>query len=64
MFTTRMSPKMSENPLATMNSSPANVTPSRTVVRNELGSSNAEPVFVVRQLPAPNSSGGFAMTST
>ena len=39
MFTTRMSPKMSENPLATMNSSPANVRPSRMVSRNELGSS-------------------------
>ena len=64
MLTTRMSPKMSENPLATMNSSPANVIPSSTVVRNALGSSNAEPVFVVRQLPPPNSSGGLAMTST
>ena len=56
MFTTRMSPKMSEKPLATMKSSPANVRPSSTVVRNVLGSSSAEPVFVVRQFPPPNSS--------
>ena len=55
---------MSENPLATMKSSPANVSPSSTVVRNALGSSSAEPVFVVRQSPPPNSSGGLAMTST
>jgi hypothetical protein len=58
-----MSPKMSENPLATMNRSPAKVRPSRMVSRKELGSSNADPVFVVRQFP-PTSGGGFAITST
>ena len=65
MFTTRMSPKMSEKPLATMNSRPAK----RQAVhapwrRTRAESSIADPVFVVCQLPPPNSSGGFAMTTT
>ena len=53
MLTTRMSPKMSEKPLATMNSSPANVSPSSSVREKRAGSSIAEPKFVVRQFP-PN----------
>ena len=56
MLTTRMSPKISENPLATMNRSPANVSASSRVRRKAPGSSIAEPKFVVRQLP-PNVDG-------
>ena len=51
MFTTRISPKISEKPLATMNRSPANVTASSRISKNEPGSSIAEPNVVVRQLP-------------
>ncbi len=64
MFTTRMSPKMSENPLATMKSSPANVIASSRICVNDAGSSIAEPNVVVRQSPKPNSFGGFEMTRT
>jgi hypothetical protein len=64
MLTTRMSPKMSEKPLATTKSNPANVTASRRTARNEPGSSIADPYVVVRQFPRPTSGGGFAMTRT
>jgi hypothetical protein len=64
MFTTRMSPKMREKPLATTKSSPAKVSASRRTARNEPGSSMADPKVVVRQLPSPTSGGGFAMTRT
>ena len=57
MFTTRMSPKISENPLATMKRSPANVRASSRTRRNEPGSLIAEPKLVVLQFPLPNSSG-------
>ena len=63
MLTTRMSPKMSEKPLATMNSSPANVSASSSVKRNAPGSSNADPKFVVRQL-SPTPVDGSAITTT
>ena len=56
MLTTRMSPKMSEKPLATMNSRPANVSASSRILKNDSGSWTAEPKFVVCQLPLPNSS--------
>ncbi len=62
MFTTRMSPKMSEKPLATMNSHPANVRPFSRVTTKLSQSSIAEPLDVVRQLP-PISGGGSAMTT-
>ena len=64
MFTTRMSPKMSEKPLATMKRRPANVSPSRIVVRNAPKSSNAEPKFVVRQFPPPSGGAGCARKRT
>ena len=65
MLTTRISPKISEKPLATMKSRPANVSPSSTVAMNAPGSSMAEPVLVVRQLPSPNSPcAGLVMTRT
>ena len=51
MLTTRMRPKISEKPLATMKSSPANVTPSSKIRTNEAGSWIADPKFVVLQLP-------------
>jgi hypothetical protein len=51
MFTTRMRPKMSENPLATMKRRPANVTASSRVKTKAPGLSIAEPKLVVRQLP-------------
>ena len=63
MFTTRMSPKMSEKPLATMNSHPAKVRPFSSVMTKSCQSSMAEPLEVVRQLP-PISGGGSAMTTT
>ena len=63
MFTTRISPKMSENPLATIKSHPASVAASSRFARNEPGSSMTEPELVVRQLPVPLSDGGLAMTS-
>ena len=62
MLTTRMSPKMSEKPLATMNSSPANVSPFSSVRAKLCQSSIAEPNVVVRQLP-PMSGDGFASTT-
>ena len=62
MLTTRISPKMSEKPLATMKSSPANVSPFSSVRVKLRQSSKAEPNVVVRQLP-PNSGGGFARTT-
>ena len=46
MLTTRMSPKMSENPLATMNSQPANVRAFRSVTLKLRGSSIAGPKIV------------------
>ena len=61
MLTTRISPKMSENPLATMNSSPANVSPFSNVRVKLRQSSMAEPNVVVRQFP-PISGLGFAST--
>ena len=65
MFTTRIRPKMSEKPLATMKSRPANVTASSRIRRNEPGSSTAEPNVVVRQSPKlPSSGGGFESTRT
>ena len=59
-----MSPKISANPLATMNNAPANVIESRKTLRNEPGSSTAEPNVVVRQLPPPVAGGFCAMRST
>ena len=64
MLTTRISPKMSEKPLATMKSRPANVSPSSTVATKAPGSSNAEPMLVVRQLTSPYSPCGFVITRT
>ena len=61
MLTTRMSPKISENPLATMNSSPANVSPFSSVRTKLRQSSSAEPNVVVRQFP-PRSGVGLAST--
>ena len=46
MLTTRMSPKMSEKPLATMKRSPANVSPFKSVTVKFRGSSIAGPKFV------------------
>ena len=48
MFTTRMSPKMSEKPLATMNRRPANVIPFRSVTKKLRGSWIAGSKFVFR----------------
>jgi hypothetical protein len=42
MFTTRIRPKISEKPLATMKRRPANVTASSRIRRNEPGSSVAD----------------------
>jgi hypothetical protein len=64
MFTTRMSPKMRANPLATMKSAPAKVIESRRTRRNEPGSSTAEPKVVVRQLPPPVAGGCWAIKRT
>ena len=65
MFTTRIRPKISEKPLATMKRSPANVTASSRISMNDPGSSNAEPYVVVRQSPKlPSAGGGFEITST
>jgi hypothetical protein len=50
MFTTRISPKMSAKPLATMKSADAKVSESRTIFRNDDGSWTRSDV-VVRQLP-------------
>ena len=61
MFTTRMRPKISEKPLATMNRSPAAVSPFRRVRVKLCQSSSADPKLVVRQLP-PNSGEGSAST--
>ena len=47
MLTTRMSPKMREKPLATMNRSPANVRALKSVTVKFLGSSIAGPKFVL-----------------
>lgn len=55
MFTVRISPKISANPLATMNSAAANVIESRKIFRKDEGSWTAEPKFVVRQLVCPRS---------
>ena len=63
MLTTRIRPKMSEKPLATMNRSPAKVSESRRMRTNEPGSSVAEPNVVVCQSPIPVSGSGFAMTA-
>ena len=63
MLTTRIRPKISEKPLATMNSSPANVSASSSVNRNAPGLSIAEPKFVVRQLP-PMPVDGSAIATT
>ncbi len=63
MLTTRMRPKISEKPLATMKRSPAAVSPLRSVRVKLCQSSTAEPKLVVRQLP-PNSGGGSAITRT
>ena len=46
MLTTRMSPKISEKPLATMNRSPANVSAFRSVTLKFRGSSIAGPKIV------------------
>ena len=62
MLTTRMSPKMSEKPLATMKSSPAKVSPFSSVRVKLRQSSKAEPKVVVRQLP-PISGVGLAITT-
>ena len=61
MLTTRMSPKISAKPLATMKSAPANVSESSTIRRNEPGSCTAEPKVVVRQVPPPISGGVLVM---
>ena len=60
MFTTRISPKMSANPLATVNNSPAKVIESIRMLRNVPKSWTAEPLEVVRQLPVLDPS-GFVM---
>ena len=62
MLTTRIRPKMSEKPLATMNNSPAKVSPFNSVRVKLRQSSKAEPKVVVRQLP-PTSGEGFAITT-
>ncbi len=63
MLTTRMSPKMSEKPLATMKSRPANVSASSKVKTKAPGLSIAEPKFVVRQFPvAPVKGSAITMT--
>ena len=49
MFTTRISPKMSAKPLATMKSADAKLIESSTIFRKLDGSWTAEPKFVVRQ---------------
>ena len=65
MFTTRIRPKISEKPLATMKRSPAKVTASSRIRKNEPGSSSADPYVVVRQSPKlPSAGGGFESTST
>ena len=64
MFTTRISPKMSAKPLATMNSAAAKVSESRTIFRKDDGSWTAEPKFVVRQLVCPFASGIVEMKRT
>ena len=62
MFTTRIRPKISEKPLATMKRRPANVSASSRIRRNEPESSSADPYVVVRQSPKlPSSGGGFEM---
>ena len=53
MFTTRMSPKISANPLATMKSAAAKVIESSTIFRKDDGSWTAEPKVVVRQFASP-----------
>ena len=62
MLTTRMRPKMSEKPLATMNSRAAKVSPFSSVRVKLCQSSIAEPKVVVRQLP-PMSGEGSASTT-
>src|SRR6266545_3777932 len=47
MLTTRINPKMSENPLATMNMSPASVRLFSSVIRKLLGLWTADPKFVL-----------------
>ena len=64
MFTVRIRPKISANPLATMNSAAAKVSESITIFRNDDGSWTAEPKVVVRQLVAPLSAGIFARKRT
>ena len=64
MLTTRISPKMSAKPLATMKRAAAKVSESRTIFRNDDGSWTAEPKFVVRQSPTPNSLGILARKRT
>ena len=61
MLTTRINPKMSAKPLATMKSAPAKVSESSTMRKNEPGSWTAEPNVVVRQPPLPISGGVFVM---
>ena len=64
MFTVRIRPKISANPLATMNSAAAKVSESSTIFRNDEGSWTAEPKVVVRQLVAPLSPGIVARKRT
>ena len=64
MLTTRISPKINAKPLATMNSAPANVIESMTILRNDEGSWTAEPNVVVRQPPPPVAGGIVAMNRT
>ena len=64
MFTTRINPKISAKPLATMKSAAANVIESSTTRRNDEGSWTAEPNVVVRQLTPPSAPGMVAMNST
>src|SRR5690348_2037566 len=64
MFTTRIRPKISANPLATMKSAPANVTESSTMRRNEPGSCTSDPKVVVRQVPPPVAGGICVMKRT
>ena len=64
MFTTRISPKMSAKPLATMKSAAAKLIESSTIFRKLDGSCTAEPKFVVRQSVCPLSPGIFAMKRT
>jgi hypothetical protein len=63
MLTTRISPKISAKPLATMKSAAAKVIESRTIFRNDDGSWTAEPKVVVRQLPVPKLTGTTARKS-